>query len=115
MICKIDQMSWGYPVGHGEAKLAEITTNIDALANDLLRLAVMNVKTLKKSNMDAILAFQIHGWNLKVYITQKMPDTPFYTMTELLSIPFPKSVEQLDAFTTRNNLESLVCLYKVFW
>ena len=44
-----------------------------------------------------------------------MPDTPFYTMTELLSIPFPKSVEQLDAFTTRNNLESLVCLYKVFW
>ena len=61
MICKIDQLSWGHPVGHGEAKLAESTANTDALASDLLRLGVMNVKALKKSNMNAILAFQIHG------------------------------------------------------
>ena len=44
-----------------------------------------------------------------------MRNAQFYTMTELVSIPFPKSVEQLDAFTTRINLESLLCLYQVFW
>ncbi|KAG2219644.1 hypothetical protein INT45_012345 [Circinella minor] len=95
MICKIDQMSWSYPVGHGEAKLAENNTNTDALGppGGLAELTALPEP------------FECHS----------LVDAPFYTMTELLSIPFPKSVEQLDAFTTRNNLESLVCLYKVFW
>ncbi|KAI9477696.1 hypothetical protein BDB00DRAFT_879399 [Zychaea mexicana] len=74
--------SEGRPLGYGEAKLADPSPNIDCLANDLLRLVVMNAKAVEKSKLCGVLGFQIHGYNLKVYITQKMPNSSFYTMTE---------------------------------
>lgn len=36
-------------------------------------------------------------------------------MVELFEIKFPQSVQELDTFTSRKNLESLISLYKVFW
>lgn len=36
-------------------------------------------------------------------------------MTEIFEIIFPESIQELDSFTTRKNIESLISLYKIFW
>ncbi|KAI8140817.1 hypothetical protein BJV82DRAFT_690334 [Fennellomyces sp. T-0311] len=115
IICQVNQLSWGIPLGYGEATLEETNPNIDSLANDLLRLAIMNFKAISKSKMSDVLGFQIHGYNLKVYLTQKMPNSPYYTITEVLAITFSKSIQELDSLTSRANIESLLSFDTVFW
>ncbi|KAI7898191.1 uncharacterized protein BX663DRAFT_269826 [Cokeromyces recurvatus] len=75
----------------------------------------MTPKVIGQSEIRSILAFQIHGYNLKVYITQKMTNKSFYTMTEVFDITFPRSIQEVNSFTNRKNIESLISLYKVFW
>lgn len=36
-------------------------------------------------------------------------------MTELLDIQFPRSIQELDSFTTKKNIEALLSLYQEFW
>ncbi|KAI8143154.1 hypothetical protein BJV82DRAFT_102605 [Fennellomyces sp. T-0311] len=115
IICQIDQLRWSLSLGHGEAKLSEPNPNIDALAQDLLRLAVLNKKPLMNSSLKAAIAFQIHGYRTKVYMTKPIAGSTILTMTEVLSMKFPRSVEELDMFVTRHNLERLVHLHDVFW
>ncbi|KAI9335214.1 hypothetical protein BD770DRAFT_332511, partial [Pilaira anomala] len=115
MICSINQLSWDRTIGYGEVKVAEPTPNSAALASDLLRLATMTSKAIGGSETRSILTFQIHGYNLKVYITQKMPKSLFYTMTEVAEIEFPKSIQDIDSFIKRKNIEALISVYKIFW
>lgn len=44
-----------------------------------------------------------------------MPNGSFYTMTEIFETTFPKSIQEVDSFTNRKNIEPLISLYKLFW
>ncbi|KAI9317193.1 hypothetical protein BX666DRAFT_1858025, partial [Dichotomocladium elegans] len=113
LLCEIDQLSWGRSVGFGEVKLSEPTVNLDGLGQDLLRLADLTQHAMTSSN--AVLSFQIHGYSLRAYITEIVPDTSITAMLEITSITFPRSVQDLPSFVSRQNLDRLVRLHEVFW
>ncbi|ORE00767.1 hypothetical protein BCV72DRAFT_100067 [Rhizopus microsporus var. microsporus] len=115
MVCEIDQLSWGKSLGFGEVKLADVTPNLNELGHDLLRLATLSKSALSKSGLHASMSFQIHGYRIKIYMSKLIPGTGITAMLEVLSLEFPKSVHQLDAFTTRRNFDNLVHLYDMFW
>ncbi|KAI9343407.1 hypothetical protein BD770DRAFT_447431 [Pilaira anomala] len=85
--------SWGCILRYGEAKVAEANPNIASLANDHLRLAKA-----------------VHESHLKVDGTQKIPDSQFYTMTEIFEMVFSRSMQELGSFKSRKNIESLISL-----
>ncbi|KAL4213251.1 hypothetical protein CU097_009074 [Rhizopus azygosporus] len=115
IVCEIDQSSWGKSLGFGEVKLADVTPNLNELGQDLLRLATLSKNALLKSGLNASMSFQIHGYRMKIYMSMLIPGTGITAMLEVLSLEFPRSVLQLDAFVTRRNLDSLVHLHEMFW
>ncbi|KAG2220989.1 hypothetical protein INT45_004608 [Circinella minor] len=100
-------------LGFGEVKLRESKPNLDALGCDLLRLADLTQHA--SAELNASFSFQIHGYNLKAYITTTISNTSITSMLEILSLEFPKSVEDLHSFVSRQSLDKLVRLHKVFW
>ncbi|KAI9314157.1 hypothetical protein BX666DRAFT_1970969 [Dichotomocladium elegans] len=115
IMCQVDQLQWGHSLGHGEANLAEPTPNLDALAHNLVRLAVMNKEVLMKAKKKAAIAFQIHGWNVQVYVSTTVPGTGISVFAEVMTFTFPKSLHELDGFMTTTNMNLLVQLYHIFW
>ncbi|KAI7851209.1 hypothetical protein BDC45DRAFT_516710 [Circinella umbellata] len=113
LVCKIDQLSWGRSLGFGEVKLRESKPNLDALGCDLLRLADLTQHA--SAGLNASFSFQIHGYNLKAYITTTIPNTSITAMLEILSLEFPKSVQDLHSFVSRQSLDKLVRLHEAFW
>lgn len=59
IISVLNQDNYNKTVGHGEAKVSEPTRNSDALARDLLRLAVFGKDSVDGGGIP--LGFQIHG------------------------------------------------------
>ncbi|KAG1474839.1 hypothetical protein G6F56_000098 [Rhizopus delemar] len=114
IVCEIDQLSWGKSLGFGEVKLAETTPNLDELGNDLLRLATLSKNALSNSGLHAAMSFQIHDYRMKIYMSKLFPGTGITAMLEVLSLELPRSVHQLDAFTTRRSFDDLVHLYDMF-
>ncbi|KAI7851207.1 hypothetical protein BDC45DRAFT_228420 [Circinella umbellata] len=112
LVCEIDQLSWGRSLGFGEVKLRESKANLDTLGCDLLRLADLTQHA--SAGLNASFSFQIHAYNLKSYITTTIPNTSITEMLEILSLEFPKTVNDLHSFVSRQILDKLVHLHEVF-
>ncbi|KAI7851202.1 hypothetical protein BDC45DRAFT_516648 [Circinella umbellata] len=110
--CETDRC-YGRPLGYGEIKLREPEPNLDGLGCDLLRLADLTQHA--SAGLNASFSFQIHGYTLKAYITTTIPNTSITAMLEILSLEFPKSVNDLHSFVSRQSLDKLVRLHEVFW
>ncbi|KAL1930154.1 hypothetical protein VTP01DRAFT_1308 [Rhizomucor pusillus] len=73
-LCIIDQLTSGSSVDHGEAKFAEPTGNVDALASDLARLAPLNKRCHREDRAGFGTFVPNTWWHITVYMTTMLPD-----------------------------------------
>ena len=62
------------------------------------------------------MLFTFHeNYSIKIHMSKLIPGTNITTIFGAMSLKSPRSFHQLDAFTTRRNLNNLVYLYDIFW
>lgn len=63
-----------------------------------------------------LLLLTLHDkYNMKIHMSKLILETNITTILRAFSLKSPTSFHQLDAFTTRRNLDNLVYLYDMFW
>jgi hypothetical protein len=113
IISTLIQLRLGRHLGYGEVKPGDDSTTIQSLCIDTLKLSVLSRNTCLK-NDHPILTFQINGFQLIFYMTQKMHDR-FYTMIEIGRVRVPDSLSTIQSFVTLKNLQVLLQVTQLFW
>jgi len=113
-LSKVTQLAYGPSLGFGEAKVAQPTTNNNDLCHDLLRLGIFCKEAIDAHHWNACLAFQIHGFSIVFYLMRLRHDS-IYTMYEIAKVSFPRSLEELSAFVSLKNMQSLAQVFESFW
>ncbi|KAI8880948.1 hypothetical protein K501DRAFT_335044 [Backusella circina FSU 941] len=81
IISTLVQLKFGRHLGYGEVKPGDDSTTTQSLCVDTLKLTVLSRNTCLK-NEHPILAFQVNGFQLIFYVTQRIHHR-FYTMIEI--------------------------------
>lgn len=113
-ITSIKQADLGENIGFGEAKTAQPTCDKAALCLDFVRLAYLGKKSIDNGCLEASLCFQIHGFRIVFYLTRLDYDK-LYTMTQIGTLDFPRSLDDMSSFTCPKNLRTLLQVTKAFW
>jgi hypothetical protein len=113
-ITKIQQLKYGFNLGHGEVKVKSNTCDNHALAHDLLRINILAKDTLDYNRLSNVLAFQIHGFTITFYL-MSLQFTGLYTLFEIARMTFPRSLTGLATFISLKNLQLLVFICETFW
>ncbi|CEG75933.1 hypothetical protein RMATCC62417_10904 [Rhizopus microsporus] len=107
------QLSFGSSVGYGEAKIQQGYCS-KSLCLDTLRLAIFTKNAIDVNKLDGALAFQIHGFNINLYLLQ-LTAKGIYTFKEITHLRFPQSLEDLPSLFTLINIKKLFGINNVFW
>ncbi|KAG2228730.1 hypothetical protein INT48_001164 [Thamnidium elegans] len=113
-ITKIQQLKYGYNLGHGEVKTKSSTCDNHALAHDLFRVSVLAKDTLDHNKLAHALAFQIHGFTITFYM-MTLQFTRIYTLFEIARMNFPRSLFEISTFLSLKNIKTLAFVCEIFW
>ncbi|KAI8639746.1 hypothetical protein BD408DRAFT_257710 [Parasitella parasitica] len=113
IISTLIQLKFGRHLGYGEVKPGDNSTTTQSLCVDTLKLTVLSRNTCLK-NEHPILAFQINGFQLIFYVTQRIHHR-FYTMIEIGRVKVPDSLLSIQSFATLKNLQILLRVTQIFW
>ncbi|KAG2211917.1 hypothetical protein INT47_004604 [Mucor saturninus] len=113
-ITKIQQLKYGYNLGHGEVKTIGSTCDNHALAHDLFRVSVLAKDTLDHNKLSHALAFQIHGFKITFYM-MTLQFTRIYTLFEIARMNFPRSLTEISTFLSLKNIKTLAFVSEIFW
>ncbi|SAM02718.1 hypothetical protein [Absidia glauca] len=114
VISTIIQSKYGRPLGFGEVKPGNSSTNKHKLCMDTLRLATLSKDTIDSYDQQNCFTFQINGFRVSFFIIQKQ-HTNLYTMVEVATLVFPNSLNNLDTLVTKKNLSTLARASSLFW
>ncbi|PHZ13944.1 uncharacterized protein RHIMIDRAFT_235945 [Rhizopus microsporus ATCC 52813] len=113
-ITKLNQLAFGYSLGFEEAKIAQSTPDKYNFCYDLLRLALFCKETIDKNQLNASLAFQIHGFSV-VFFLMRLDHDGIYYLYEVGKLSFSRSLEELPGFVSLKNLNTLMRISEMFW
>ncbi|ORE11691.1 hypothetical protein BCV72DRAFT_300677 [Rhizopus microsporus var. microsporus] len=107
-------LAFGYSLGFEEAKIAQSTPDKYNFCYDLLRLALFCKETIDKNQLNASLAFQIHGFSV-VFFLMRLDHDGIYYLYEVGKLSFSRSLEELPGFVSLKNLNTLMRISEMFW
>ncbi|KAG1040092.1 hypothetical protein G6F43_012360 [Rhizopus delemar] len=113
IISTLVQLKFGRHLGYGEVKPGDDSTTTQSLCVDTLKLTVLSRNTSLK-NEHPILAFQVNGFQLIFYVTQRIHHR-FYAMIEIDRVKVPDSLLSIQSFATLKNLQILLRVAQIFW
>ncbi|KAG1627711.1 hypothetical protein G6F44_012118 [Rhizopus delemar] len=113
IISTLVQLKFGRHLGYGEVKPGDDSTTTQSLCVDTLKLTVLSRNTSLK-NEHPILAFQVNGFQLIFYVTQRIHHR-FYTMIEIGRVKVLDSLLSIQSFATLKNLQILLRVAQIFW
>jgi hypothetical protein len=90
IISTLVQLEFERHLGYGEVKLGDDSTTTRSLCVDALKLTILSRNTCLK-NEHPILAFQVNGFQLIFYTTQRIHHR-FYAMIEIGRVKVPDSL-----------------------
>ncbi|KAG0190283.1 hypothetical protein DFQ28_002265, partial [Apophysomyces sp. BC1034] len=114
VISTIIQSKYGRPLGFGEVKPGNSSTNKHSLCMDTLRLATLSKDTIDRYSQDSCFAFQVNGFRVSFFMLPVHHEN-LYIMLEVATFVFPSSLDTLDALTTKKNLCTLARVSSSFW
>ncbi|KAI8143385.1 hypothetical protein BJV82DRAFT_610248 [Fennellomyces sp. T-0311] len=97
MVSELDGAFFDRTLGFVEVKCSHEAKNKHAMAKDQVRLGVLSKNALDKYHSQSCLSVQVIGYTITFYI-QSMEADGLYTMTELLHVQAPSSLQTLPQF-----------------
>ncbi|CAO3619706.1 unnamed protein product [Mucor hiemalis] len=113
IISTLIQLKFGRQLGYGEVKPGDESTTTQSLCVDTVKLAVLSRNTFLR-NDHPILTFQVNGFHLIFYLTQKIHHH-FYSMIEIGRVKMPDSLLSVQSFATLKNFQTLLRVTQIFW
>ncbi|ORY97441.1 hypothetical protein BCR43DRAFT_489776, partial [Syncephalastrum racemosum] len=114
VISTVIQSKYGRPLGFGEVKPGNSSTDKHSLCMDTMRLAVLSKDMIGHYGQDTCFAFQVDGFRVSFFMIMQ-PRQDLYLMVEVATTRFPSSLDTLDVLTTRKNLCTLARVSSCFW
>ncbi|KAI8147012.1 hypothetical protein BJV82DRAFT_710326 [Fennellomyces sp. T-0311] len=114
VISKQDQHLWKESMGFGEVKVKEANPDVNALARDLLRLAIFSKNSIDANALKGVMVFQVHGFNVTFYLMELLHDAT-HTLTKVPKIEVPDSLSSLHEFVTLPTIKEMARIHSIFW